>query len=141
MRKTEMSDEQLRSRSLFVEALSSAGWRGSNFNQDFDEGLRTSPEASMSYSNSQLTLRMDLLFEDPRAILYLDAKGGKSLGLVFKCADRLKPLLDAVVGIQNNVGPGNIKDKSEELLAACPSMFKISASGDKLIPIKPKISG
>lgn len=94
----------------------------------------------MEYSNSAIDLRLDLLFEDPRIILYLDSKEGKSLGLVFKCEDRLKSLVNAVVRMQDIITPGNIKEKSEELLAACPKVFKISASGDKLIPIKSKRS-
>jgi hypothetical protein len=140
MEKSEMSEEQLRQRSVFIESLSAAGWRGLNFNQKFEQGLWTSPEASMEYSNGPITLRLDQLFEDPRVILYLDSQEGKSLGLVFKCADRLKPLLDAVIEMQDTVSAANIKEKSERLLAACPKMFKISASGDQLIPVKPRKS-
>ncbi|MEA2894736.1 MAG: hypothetical protein QOJ84_351 [Bradyrhizobium sp.] len=140
MRKKEMNEEQLRQRSLFVDSLANAGWRGSNFNHNFDEGLWSSPEASMTYSNRQMSLRLDLSFEDPRMIFYLGSKSGKSLGLVFKCGDRQKSLLDAVIGMQDSIGPDSIKDKSEDLLAICPNMFKISASGGKLIPIKPKKS-
>jgi hypothetical protein len=140
MRKSEMTDEQVKNRSFFVDTLAKAGWQGSNFNQKFDRGLWASPEASMEYSNPAMDLRLDFVFEDPRIILYLDSKEGRTLGLVFKCEDRLKPLLDAVVGMQNTIGPGNIKAKSEDLLAACPKMFKISASGDKLVPVKPKRS-
>ncbi len=137
MRKTEMNEEQLKDRSFFVDKLGSAGWRGSNFNRNFDEGLWSSPEASMTYSNGTISLRLDSLFDDPRQILYIESRAGKSLGLVFKCPDRLNALLQAIVGMQDSIAPDNIKDKAEELLAVCPNMFKISASGDKLIPVKP----
>jgi hypothetical protein len=141
MEKAEMNEEQLRRRSLFVDTLAAAGWRGLNFNQKFDAGLWTSPEASMEYTSGTMTLRLDFLCEDPRVILYLDSREGKSLGLVFRCEDRLKPLVDAIIGMQDTVNPANIKEKSEKLLAACPKMFKISASGDKEIPVKSKRSG
>lgn len=138
MRKSDMSREQLAERAVFVDKLTAAGWRGSNFNRNFDDGLSVSPEASMSYSNRDMTLRFDLAFKDPRATLYLDAKGGKTLGLVFKCPERLQDLVSAVVAMQNDISPDNVKEKSADLLAVCPEMFKISASGDKLIPVKAK---
>jgi hypothetical protein len=140
MRKSEMNQDELRYRDLFVETLSSKGWHGARRNQQFDRGLWVSPEASMTYSNGALELRFDLYCEDPRVILYLESPGGKTLGLVFRCEDRLRPLLDTVVAMQDVVSPGNIKDKTKELLAACPRMFKISASGNKLIPVKPNRS-
>ena len=140
MRKSEMSAEQLRQRTSFVTTLEKAGWSGSNFNRNFDAGLWDSPEASMTYSNRELTLRLDLVFKDPRMILYLDAKSGKSLGLVFKCEDRQKELLETIVGMQNGIASDNLKESTEELLAVCPNIFKISASGDKLVPIKSKSS-
>lgn len=136
-----MNDEQLKSRDMFLTALSEAGWSGSNTNRNFDAGLWTSPEASMTFSNAQVSLQFDLALEDPRAILYINSTQGKQLGLVFKCNDRLKPLLDTVVGMQATISPGNIKEKSEQLLAACPNMFKISGSGNKMIPVKPQRSG
>ena len=85
-----------------------------------------------------MSLRLDLLFEDPRMILYLTSKGGKSLGLVFKCEDRQKQLLDAIVGMQDSLTPENVKTKTVDFLAVCPNVFKISSSGDKLIPVKSK---
>ena len=138
MRKSEMSEKQLQQRSLLVETLEAAGWRGSNFNRNFDQGLWSSPEASMNYSGGSMSLRLDLLFEDPRMILYLTSKGGKSLGLVFKCEDRQKQLLDAIVGMQDSLTPENVKTKTVDFLAVCPNVFKISSSGDKLIPVKSK---
>jgi hypothetical protein len=140
MEKSEMSEQQLRQRSMFVDSLTAAGWRGLNFNEKFEHGLWVSPEASMEYSNATMALRLDQHFQDPRVILYLDSPDGKSLGLVFKCSDRLKPLLDAVIEMQDTLSPASIKEKSEQLLAACPQMFKISASGDQLIPVKPRKS-
>src|SRR6266567_146975 len=97
MRKSEMNEEQLRQRSLFVDTLTNAGWRGSNFNRNFDEGLWSSPEASMTYSNPRLVLRMDLSFEDPRFILYISSPAGKSLGLVLKCLKNQEQLLRVVI--------------------------------------------
>lgn len=140
MRRSEMTEEQLKNRALFVETLAGSDWKGLSFNDDFDQGLWSSPEASFEYSNPAMTLRLDFICEDPRVILYLDSPEGKSLGLVFKCFDDLKPLLDAVVGMQDGISPSTIKENSELLLAACPNMFKISASGDKLIPVKSKRS-
>jgi hypothetical protein len=140
MRKSEMSQKQLEQRSLFVDTLANAGWRGSNTNRNFDEGLWTAVEASLTYSNQDISLRLDLSFEDPRVILYISSKQGKSLGLVFKCEDRQKDLLDAVVGMQDNLTADNVKNKMQELVIACPNVFKISLSGDKLIPVKPKNS-
>jgi hypothetical protein len=136
MRQSEMNQEQLARRSLFVDTLTAAGWRSSNNNRNFDNGLWVSPEASLSYSNPDMTLIFELALDDPRAILHLDAKGGRTLGLVFKCVDRLKDLLNAVVAMQNDISPDNVKNTSTNLLAVCPEMFKISASGDKLIPVK-----
>lgn len=141
MEKGEMNEEQLRRRTFFVDTLAAAGWRGLSFNQKFDAGLWTSPEASMQYASGTMTLRLDFVFEDPRVILYIDSPEGKSLGLVFRCEDRLKPLLETIVGMQDTIGPANIKEKSEELLTVCTKMFKISASGDKLIPVRSKRSG
>jgi hypothetical protein len=141
MRKSEMSEKQLQQRSLFVDTLETAGWRGSNFNRNFDQGLWESPEASMTYSSQTISLRLDLSFEDPRMILYLNSKGGKSLGLVFKCEDRQKQLLEAIVAMQDSLTPENVKMKTVDLLAVCPNVFKISASGDKLIPVKSKSAG
>jgi hypothetical protein len=138
MRKSEMSKGQLDQRSLFVDTLETAGWRGSNFNRNFDEGLWEDPEASMDYSSRTISLRLDLSFEDPRMILYISSKGGKSLGLVFKCEDRQKQLLEAIVAMQDSLTPENVKTKTVDLLAVCPNVFKISASGDKLIPVKSK---
>ena len=135
-----MSAEQLRQRSYFVDKLEKAGWSGSNFNRNFDEGLSSSPEASMTYTNRQLTLRLDLLFKDPRVILYIDARSGKSLGLVFKCEDRQQALLETLIGMQDRIASDNLKKSTEELLAVCPNIFKISATGDKLILIKSKSS-
>jgi hypothetical protein len=130
--------EQLQRRSSFVNKLEKSGWSGSNFNRNFDAGLSSTPEASMTYSNRQLELRLDLLFKDPRMILYLDADSGKSLGLVFRCEDHQAELLETVIRMQDRIAPDNLKDSTEELLAVCPSIFKISATGDKLIPIKSK---
>ncbi len=139
MRKSELNESQLSIRALFVETLKAKGWQGSLFNQQFDQGLWVSPDASLNYSHESLTMRVDLnLDDDPRVILYISSAEGKSLGLVFKCVDNLKPLLDALVGMQNTISPDNIKQKSDELFVACPQMFKISASGDKLIPVKSK---
>ena len=140
MRRSEMNEQQLKHRDLFVETLMSAGWTGLNFNEQFDSGLRVSPEASMEYSNPELTLRFDFICKDPRTILYLDSTEGKSLGLVFRCEDRLKQLLEVTVGFQDSINPANFKDKIEELLTVCPKIFKIAASGDRLIPIKSKNS-
>jgi len=140
MRKSEMNEQQLRNREIFVETLTSAGWNALNFNQQFDAGLWVSPEASMEYINPEMTLRFDFICKDPRTILYLDSTEGKSLGLVFKCEDRLEQLLEIVVGFQDSINSANSKDKVEELLVVCPKIFKIAASGDKLIPIKPKKS-
>jgi hypothetical protein len=140
MRKSELSEEQLQQRRFFVDTLADAGWRGSNFNRNFDLGLWSSPEASLTYSNGQMSLRLDLAFEDPRIIFYISSTSGKSLGLVFKCEDRHKSLLAAVIGMQDSITPENIKDKTEELAVVCPKLFKISASGDKLLPVKSKIS-
>ena len=140
MRRSEMNEFQLEKRNMFVKTLKTAGWHDLNFNQKFDAGLWVSPEASMEYTNQTMTLRLDLIFEEPRSILYLDSKEGKSLGLVFKCEDQLKPLLDTVTGMQDSIAPDNIKDKAEDLLAACSAMFKISESGDKLIPVRSKKS-
>jgi hypothetical protein len=136
MRKSELNEAQAKSRALLVKTLSANGWKGSLFNEQFDQGLWSEPEASMSFANGPLTMRVDLKLEDPRVILNIDSAEGKGLGLVFKCVDNLKPLLDALVGMQTTISADNIKQKSEELLAACPKMFKISASGDKLIPVK-----
>ena len=136
MRKSEMSEEQLERRRLFVETLAAAGWRPLPFNEQFDRGLKTSPEASFDYEGQRLTLRLDFRAEDPRVIFYLDSSEGRSLGLVFRCADRLKALLDSIVSMQNNIARDNIKEKSADLLKVCPQMFKISASGDKEIPVK-----
>lgn len=141
MRRTEMSEQQLKNRQLFVDSLLAVGWRGSNFNQDFDQGLRVSPEASMEYSNSAMDLRFDFVCQDPRLILYLDSHEGKSLGFVFKCENQLEPLLDAVIGMQDTISPGNLREKSAELLRACPEMFKISPSGDGLIRVTSKEKG
>jgi hypothetical protein len=140
MRKSEMNDKQLKERSFLVNTLSDAGWRGSNFNRDFDEGLWSSPEASMTYSNPTVSLRLDMSFDDPRQTLYIESSDGKSLGLVFKCPDRLNALMQAIIGMQDAIAPGNIKEKAEELLAVCPNMFKISASGDQLLPVRPRKS-
>ena len=136
MRKGEMNEEQLRQRSLFVNTLTTAGWSGSNFNRNFEEGLWSSPEASMTYSNPHQALRMDLSFEDPRLILYVSSPAGKSLGLVFKCLENQEQLLKVVIGMQDTIAQDNVKDKMKELVAICPNVFKISARGDKLIPIK-----
>lgn len=135
-----MSERQLADRTLFVNTLSKAGWSGTLFNEHFDEGLAATPEASMEYSSKSMDLRFDFNAKGPRVILYLDSSEGKSLGLVFRCMDQLEALLAAVIGIQDTVSATNIKQKSEELLAACPEMFKISASGDKEIPVKAKKS-
>jgi hypothetical protein len=138
MRKSEMTEDQLRQRSLFVETLAAAGWRGTNFNRNFDQGLSSSPEASMTYANPRVSLRLDMAFADPRVILYVDAKSGKSLGLVFKCTARFESLLRVMTDMQDRIGPDNVKDEREHLLAVCPEMFQISREGDKLIPIKSK---
>ena len=138
MKKSELSAEQLATRSTIIETLSAHGWKGLPFNEQFDQGLWSSPEASMEHAGKSLTLRLDLKFDDPRLILYIDSSEGKNLGLVFKCIDKAKPLVDALVAMQDSLAPDNIKTKSEELLAVCPEMFKISESGDKLIPVKSK---
>jgi hypothetical protein len=140
MQKSELSQAQLRDRSAFVETLSQAGWRGTGFNQQFEEGLWISPEASLEYSSSTISLRFDFEAEDPRFILYINSADGRELGLVFRCQDRLKQLLEAVIGMQDSLTPANIKDKAETLLAACPKMFKISASGVAEIPVKGRSS-
>jgi hypothetical protein len=140
MRKSEMNEEQLRQRALFVDSLASAGWHGSNFNRNFDDGLWSSPEASMTYASADMSLRLDLLFEEPRLIFYIGARSGKSLGLVFKCVDRLKAVVDAVIGMQDIIASDNVKEMSKELVATCPEVFKISASGNRLIPVKSQVS-
>lgn len=137
VKKSQMTERQLSDRTLFVKTLANAGWRGTLFNEHFDSGLSGSPEASMEYSSKAMELRFDFEAKDPRLILYLDSPEGKSLGLVFRCPDQLDALLQAVIGIQDSVTAANIKKKSEELLSACPEMFKISASGDKEIRVKP----
>lgn len=136
MKKSEMSQAQLRDRTGFVDALTKAKWRGTLFNEQFEEGLWVSPEASMEFSSSTISLRFDFVAEDPRLILYIDSPDGKELGLVFRCLDRVEALLKAVIGMQDSISPSNIKEKTPELLAACPKMFKISASGDREIPVK-----
>ncbi len=136
MRKTEMNEIQITNRNLFVNTLAAAGWQGSNFNKNYDEGLWSSPEASLEFSNQTMTLRCDYICDNPRVILYLDSREGKSLGLVFSYEDHLDPLLKAIVKIQNSIRSDNIKEACKELLDACPKMFKISSSGDKLIPVK-----
>jgi len=137
MKKSEMNESQLRDRTLFVDTLSRAGWQGTLFNEQFDEGLWTAPEASLEFSSKAMQMRFDFEAEDPRVILYLDSPEGRSLGLVFRCIDRLAPLLKAVIAVQDTINAANIKRKSEEFLSACPNVFKISASGDKEIPVKP----
>jgi hypothetical protein len=132
-----MTDEQLARRTTFVTTLEGAGWRPLPFNADFDQGLNGAPEASLEYAaHGGTTLRLDFQAEDPRVILYVDAADGRSLGLVFRCFNRLEVLLDAIVTMQDTIGPGNIPEHSKKLLAACPEMFKISASGDKEIPVR-----
>jgi hypothetical protein len=140
MRKSEMSQEQLRQRSLFVDTLANAGWRGSNTNRNFDEGLWTTVEASLTYSNRDISLELELSFENPRLIFRIHSKEGKNLGLVFRCEDRRKDLVEAIVGMQDNLTADNVKNKMQELVTICPNAFKISASGDKLIPVSPKNS-
>ena len=140
MRKSEMSQEQLQQRSLFVDTLANAGWRNSNTNRNFDEGLWTTVEAKLTYSNRDMSLELELSFENPRLIFHINSKEGKSLGLVFKCLDRQKDLLEAIVGMQDHLTTDNVKNKMQELVIVCPNVFKISASGDKLLPIKPMSS-
>ncbi|MEW5737527.1 MAG: hypothetical protein AB1938_01305 [Myxococcota bacterium] len=138
MRKTEMTPEQLRERARFVELFAAKGWKPlPNFTGHFDDGLWIEPEAAFEYDNGKLTLRCDRYFADPRVILYLDSREGKTLGLVFKCPDT-GPLLAAIVGMQDDIGSDNLKEKADELFEACPRMFKISGSGDRLIPVKSK---
>jgi len=136
MKKSEMNEGQLRDRTHFVEALTKAGWRGSLFNEQFDEGLWVSPEASMEFSSSTISLRFDFVAKDPRLILYIDSPEGKELGLIFRCLERMEALLMAVIGMQDSIAPSNIKEKTPQLLEACPKLFKISASGDREIPVK-----
>jgi hypothetical protein len=136
MEKSEMSETQLRDRGRFVDALTKSGWSGTLFNEQFDEGLWVSPEASMEFSSPTIELRFDFVAEDPRLILYISSPDGKELGLVFRCLDRVEALLAAVISMQDSISPSNLKTKTPELLAACPKMFKISASGDSEIPVK-----
>ncbi len=136
MRKSELDQDQLTIRGLFVDTLARAGWRGLNFNQKFDQGLWTSPEASMEYKRSEMTLRCDFLCGDPRLILYMDSRQGKSIGLVFRYRDRLLPLLATLVRVQGAIDLNNLGDVAEELLVACPEMFKIASSSDGLIPVR-----
>jgi hypothetical protein len=137
MKKAEMNKTQLADRAFFVERLSKAGWRKTLFNEQFDQGLWISPEASMEHSGKDISLRFDFLAEDPRLILYVDATGGKELGLVFRCPDRIRELVEAVIAMQDSVTAANVKKHAEQLIEVCPRMFKISASGDKEIPVKP----
>ena len=92
----------------------------------------------MLYSSPQISLQLDLTLEDPRVILRLSSKEGKNLGLVFKCVNRLKAILDAIIDMQDSLSPENVNTKRVQLLDACPDIFRISASGDKLIPVKPQ---
>lgn len=136
MDKSHMSSRHLQLRTLFVDTLAAAGWQGTNINRDFDRGLDGIVEASMRYTNAHnMSFRFDYAFEEGSLTLYIDSADGRTLGLVFKCADRPKPLLDAVVQLQDTLAPGTIKESSEALLAACPQMFKMSGSAGKLVPV------
>ena len=136
VKKSEMNASQLKDRKLFVDKLTKAGWSGTLQNEQFDEGLWVSPEATMEYSSKTMSLRFDFVLKDPRLILYLDSKEGKILGLVLRCMDRVDAIVEAVIAIQDTVDAGTLKKSSEQLLDACPEMFKISASGDKEVPVK-----
>jgi len=140
MKKTELNKTQLADRTFFVERLSKAGWQVTLFNEQFDQGLWISPEASMEHKGRDVSLRFDFLAADPRLILYVDAARGKELGLVFRCPDRIRELVEAVIKMQDSVTAANVKKHAEQLIEVCHKMFKISASGDKEIPVRPRSS-
>lgn len=99
-----------------VERLEGAGWQ-------LAEGAETLGTADLTYDNGNISIEVSQEFGKRELILTLVAPDGRELTVYPVYGDRLEATLDAIIGFQDRVEPGNFQDVLRELIAACPEVY------------------
>jgi hypothetical protein len=133
MRRSEMSTEQLAERDRIVNLLSAAGWKASDQQKRFDNGVWTYYEVVMEY-RGPMRLRMSYHAAKRTLHLTLEASDGKGVGLRISCPDKLDRLLDTIIGFQDRVSGLNYKDHVRSIVRLCPETYAaVGPEGEDMV--------
>lgn len=125
MLKTEMTQQQLKNRSLFLGKLREAGWKvNKGWELLFEQGHSVTPEAQTEYQNPMFELRLSYCVE--RDYILWECVGRNNpivLSLRFYLQEKLDIILDTIVEVQDTVSPDNFTDFVKKMVHLCDTVL------------------
>lgn len=125
MRKSTMSPDQLAARELIATRLLAVGWKPTDWHREFDRGKESIMEAELTRRTKKMDLRV--FYEASRNLvdLKVENRAGEGAELVFFCMDKLEPLLEAIIGFQDEVDSRNFRTYFTKLVKICPETYVV----------------
>jgi hypothetical protein len=125
MFKTEMTQQQLEARCLFVDKLSVAGWNPGRWDILFEQGHCLTPEAQAEYQNSAFNFRLSYFIKEAYILLNLVERNNGS----FRAKLRLYPkrelneVLDAIIKRQSIISIKSYASFVSSLIPLCEHLL------------------
>lgn len=137
MRKSEMSPLQLQERALFVQNLTSAGWKGCPLNATFDQDFWLSEEAVMDYDNSEVKFVLSYCAKDHSMELLVDQDWRYDFVIHF--GQKQAEVLRAIIAFQDRLSFENLAEELPVLMQLCPGNFFIYSDEYGLVKIDAEV--
>ncbi len=99
-----------------IEVLEKKGWNRT------EQGKQLGT-ANLAYDNGKMSLELQQDYGKREIILSLVTPDGMTQDLFVAYGTKLDPVLDAVVGFQDDVTPENFQENVRLLLKACPQIY------------------
>ena len=135
MYKSEMTEKQLQDRSMIIEKLAIAGWKGTVKNELFQRGLWLDEEASMDYQNQNMNLSVGYSAKEKAVYLTMEDVVGRGVNLTIYFNGNLKELLETIMSIQDKISSETYKICIREILRICPSTYLYSTEKEQMIKL------
>jgi hypothetical protein len=131
MLKTEMTQQQLNNRSLFIGKLREAKWKiNKGWELLFEHGHSLTPEGQAEYQNPRFELRLSYYIDG--GYVFLECVGRDNpivLSLRFYPIQKFNLIVDAVIAVQDNLSPNNYSEFVKKMIQLCDPLLIETAEG------------
>lgn len=129
MRKSEMSNEQIKLRSKIIEYLKEKGWEDNSVHDWFEKNLWSSEEVNMKTSNQNLKLEANYSISEDILYFTIELFNGKSIELHIYPEGEILSLLSKIIQIQDSIDENNFDEKIQIILKSFPETYYMRPDG------------
>lgn len=129
MRKSEMSNEQIKLRSEIIEYLKEKGWEDNSVHDWFEKNLWSSEEVNMKTSNQNLKLEANYSISEDILYFTIELFNGKSIELHIYPEGEILSLLSKIIQIQDSIDENNFDEKIQIILKSFPETYYMRPDG------------